>query len=468
MLLKNPIFSGFKLSSKPSFKKGKVRSPFKSMLKFVSLVALGTAIGISAATFADSNSDANDKTYNQLFILANTLDHVRRLYVEEIDAQSLVADALNGALHALDPHSRYATPIAFTKQQERSLREYGGLGIEVSMQDGFILVGYVNRDAPADLSGLKAGDLITHVEGTSIKDKPLDEAVDKMRGLAGDPITITVKSTGRVPRDVVVVRQVVQGRAVRNRVIDDIGYVYLETFHNNNVARDLGEAIDIMTAEQGGKLKGLILDLRGNGGGYLTQSVDVSSYFLDGGEVLSVRGRQTEDNDRYHAARGEKLAGTPVIVLISGTSASASEIVAGALQDRGRALIVGTQSFGKGSVQTSYPLDSGKNGALHLTTDRYFTPSGRSIQGLGILPDIWIEPFPDDGRKRLTIRESTLQNSLDSIIMETEGKNEPTTPIQHEYPPKDWSKTEDYQLDRAIEILKSADFDARLKKAFNE
>lgn len=446
----------------------KLVSSLRTALKFTSLVALGTTIGISAATFASSASDDNVETYNQLFIFANALDNVQRLYVEEVDTQSLVADALNGALHALDPHSRYSTPVDFTEQQERSRREYGGLGIEVSMQDGHILVGYVNRDAPADISGLKAGDLITHVEGASIKDKPLDEAVEKMRGLAGDPITITVKSVGRVARDVVVVRQVVQGRAVRNRLIDGVGYVYLETFHNNNIARDLGEAIDIMTAEHGEKLPGLILDIRGNGGGFLTQSVDVSSFFLDGGEVLSVRGRNTANNDRYHAKRGEKLAGVPVIVLISGNSASASEIVAGALQDRGRALIVGTQSFGKGSVQTSYPLKGGKNGALHLTTDRYFTPSGRSIQGLGITPDVWIEPFPDDGRKRLTIRESSLQNSLDSIILETEGDDIQKKPIAHEYPPKDWSETEDYQLQRALEILKSPAFETRLQKAFNE
>ncbi|PHR91261.1 MAG: peptidase S41 [Robiginitomaculum sp.] len=437
-------------------------------MKFTSLVALGAALGVSAATFAEPNSNENAHSYYQLVIFADVLSRVQDEYIEDVDPADLVADALNGALRSLDPHSHYSPPKDFERQQEISRREYGGLGIEVSMQDGFILVGYANKGAPAARSGIKAGDLITHVEGVSIKDKDLSEAVEKMRGLAGDPITITVKTAEDEPRDIIVVREVVQGRAVRNRMFEGMGYIYLETFNNANVARDLGEAIDILEAEHGGKLPGLVLDLRGNGGGLLTQSVAVSSYFLDGGEVLSVRGRRAADNDRYHAERGEKLAGVPVVVLISGTSASASEIVAGALQDRGRALIVGTQSFGKGSVQSVYPLNNGKDGALRLTTDRYFTPSGRSIQGLGITPDIWVEAFPDTGQNRITFRESSLANSLDAIILETEGNPKTHKDVEHEYPPEDWASDQDYQLHRAVEVLKAEDFKSRLQHAFND
>lgn len=446
---------------------------FRKFSKTILLALFGAILGISAASFAapkfNKVQDENRQTYEQLVLFADVLSRVEHDYIEEVDPVSLVSDALNGALQALDPHSHYSPPAKYEKQQKRSKREYGGLGIEVSMKDGYVLVGYANKNGPAFKAGIVAGDLITHVEGVSIKDKTLNQAVEKMRGLAGDAITITVKSKNRSGRKMVIIREVVQGRAIQNRMVEGFGYLYLETFNNANLARDMDEAIDILKTENGGALPGLILDLRENGGGLLTQSVAVSSFFLDGGEVLSVRGRKAENNDRYHATLGEKLKGVPLIVLISSNSASASEIVAGALQDRGRAIIMGTQSFGKGSVQSIYPLKGGKDGALRLTTDRYFTPSGRSIQGLGITPDIWVEAYRlDENRSQMKIRESTLPNSLDAIIQKTEGKQHKRAEPKHEFPPKDWSKARDYQLHRAVELLKSGTYKQTLTEAYGD
>lgn len=436
--------------------------------KLTGLTVLGTVLGLSAGTFASSKAPQNTDTYDQLVLFADVLSRVQHEYIEEVESPELVENALNGVLQSLDPHSRYVAPAAFEKQQERARREYGGLGIEVSMEDGFVKVNYANKGAPAARTGIVAGDFITHVEGESVKGKTLNQAVEKMRGLAGDPIKITVKSVGRAPREVTVVREVVQGRAVRHRMLEGLGYVYLETFNNEHVDRDLAEAIDLLEKENKAPLPGLILDIRNNGGGLLEQSVDVSGHFLSGGEVVSVRGRQDDDIDRYHAKHGQKLAGIPMVVLINGNSASASEIVAGALQDRGRALIVGTPTFGKGSVQSVYPLRGGKEGALRLTTARYFTPAGRSIQGLGITPDVWVESFPDDGKKRIRISESSLPHALDAIIKETEGDDKEVKEVKKLYPPEDWPEDEDFQIEQAVEILKSTDFKTRLRQAFND
>ena len=436
--------------------------------KLTGLTLLGTVLGISAGSLASPKPTTNTETYNQLLLFADVLSRVQDDYIDPVDSPDLVEDALNGVLQSLDPHSRYVPPDAFEKQQERARREYGGLGIEVAMEEGLVRVKYVNQGAPAARSGLVAGDFITHVEGKSVKGKTLNDAVENMRGLAGDPIKITVKSVGRTPREVTVVREVVQGRAVRHRMLEGLGYIYLETFNNEKVADHLAEAITLLEQENGGKIPGLILDIRNNGGGLLEQSVDVSGQFLSGGEVVSVRGRKADDIDRYHAKHGEKLPGIPMVVLTNGNSASASEIVAGALQDRGRALIVGTPTFGKGSVQSVYPLRGGKEGALRLTTARYFTPAGRSIQGLGITPDIWVESFPDDGKKRIRITESSLPHALDAIIKKTEGDTKKVKEIKKLHPPADWPEDEDFQIDQAVKILKSADFKTRLRQAFNE
>ncbi|PHS76556.1 MAG: peptidase S41 [Robiginitomaculum sp.] len=444
-----------------------MRQPFKKSLWLGLLVTIGTCAGVSLRTLADAKHDSEQRTYEQLALFADVLTRVQEQYVEPVKTDILIGNALNGLLQSLDPHSRYVAPVAFENQQKRARREYGGLGIEVTMEDGLILVGYANPNAPAARSGIKAGDKITHVEGDDIKDKSLSDAVEKMRGLAGDPITITVKSPGEEAREVVVVREVIQGRAVRHRMYEGVGYVYLETFNNEHAARDLAEAIDLLIEEHGRGLPGLVLDLRGNGGGFLTQSINVAGLFLNGGEVVSVRGRQKDDDSRYHAKQDEKIPGIPLIVLINGSTASASEIVAGALQDRGRAMIIGTPSFGKGSVQSVFPLYGGRKGALRLTTARYFTPSGNSIQGLGITPDIWIEPFADDGKEHIAFTESSLPNSLDAIIRETEGHTAKPKP-QQQFAPEDWPDDKDYQLEEAVKILKSSEYKARLDGFFNQ
>ncbi len=444
---------------------------FKKAVHLGFLLIFGTVLGIGLGSiggvFATAQAPEKSDTYDQLVLFADVLARVQRDYVEEVDEAKLVADALNGILKSLDPHSLYVPPDAFEKQQKRARREYGGLGIEVSMEGGAINIGYVNKDAPAYRAGLKAHDLITHVEGELVKDSTLDEAVGKMRGLAGDPIDLTVKTPGQPPRQVTIVREVVQGRAVRHRMIDEVGYIYLETFSNEHLARDTIEAMELLAIENKGPLAGLVLDVRGNPGGILLQSVAISGLFLDGGEVVSVRGRKAEENERYNAKQGQLLANTPMVVLVNNNSASASEIVAGALQDRGRALIVGTPTFGKGSVQSVYPLREDR-GALRLTTARYFTPSGRSIQSLGITPDIWVESFVDDGTQRIRIREAILPHALDAIIKNTEGKGEDGDQMKREYPPKDWDEDEDYQLERAVEIIKDSSFSAQLRQVFKD
>lgn len=423
-------------------------------------------MGLGAHVVAAPYISKDKQIYDKLQLLGDVIDRVQSGYVEEYEPEFLFEATINGALQSLDPHSRYVNLENFTSQQKARRREYGGLGIEVSMPDDAVLVGYVNRRGPAARAGLKSGDLITHVDGDAVKGKTLNEAVAKMRGLVGEPLKITVKSTSGVSREVTIVRETVQGRAVRHRLYKGMGYIYIETFNNADVSVDTVEAIGILEKEAGGSLDGLIIDLRNNGGGSLDRSVEIAGLFLDGGEVVSVRGRDPKDVTRYHADFGEKIAGQPLAVLINRSSASASEIVAGALQDRGRAMIIGTPSFGKGSVQSVYDLRNIGAGSLRLTTARYFTPSGSSIQGLGITPDIWLEMRTKDAPAPIGFRESSLKNSLDSIILKNEGASRRERDIKPEYLPDDWPQGEDFQLDRAVEILKAPDYEARLDRIF--
>jgi len=407
-----------------------------SWIKKVStVVLLGAAFTIwSPHLSAKPQPEEDQDALKKLEIFADVFSRVRQEYVTEVSDKDLINNALNGALASLDPHSSYVPPTEFKEQREATKREYGGLGIEVIMESGLVKVNHAIDDGP----------------GNSVRGKTLDKAVEGMRGLAGDPVTVTVLSPGKTARDVVVVRQVVRGRAVRHRVEKGLGYVFIETFNNTRLTDDLTKALKSLETSLGGKMSGLIIDLRSNRGGLLDQSVEVSSLFLDGGEVLSARGRKSEDTQRYNAKPGELYPNMPIVILVNSGSASAAEIVAGALQDRGRAIVLGRRSFGKGSVQSVIPLLKG--GALRMTTQRYYTPSGKSIQGRGIMPDVLVSLREDTGEVRKRFREDSLPNSLlNPDDSDYEEKYEEII-----YPPEEWPLTQDFQLDKAVSILKSS------------
>lgn len=450
-----------------------MRRPFhvKKRLAATSALILGMCLfapsPLNVISFAQSNAEktdaqkrAEDKAMiEELKFFGNVFAQVRSEYVEEVSDEDLIAAALNGALHALDPHSSYVPPVTFEEQQVSSRREYGGLGIEVTQELGLVKVQYALEDGPAFKAGIRTGDYITAVEGEKVRGKSLDEAIKGMKGLAGDPVTVTVLNTNNITKDIVVVRQTVRGRAIQHRVRDGLGYVFIETFNNENLARDLERALNDLKRQMGGTIPGLIIDMRGNRGGLLDQSVDVSSLFLDGGEVLSSRGRTPEDTERYNAAPGQYDADMPIVVLINSGSASAAEIVAGALQDRGRAVVMGRRSFGKGSVQSVIPLIE-NGGALRLTTQRYYTPSGKSIQGRGIMPDILVALSPDTGKVVKRFRESNLRNSLGNPDDSDFAENHDDI----DYPPADWPKDEDYQLKAAQDLLRSSRYKTMISK----
>ena len=398
-----------------------------------------------------------DAIYDQMSIFGEVLALVQDQYVEEVDTASLIENALNGALHSLDPHSTYVPPVDFTEQREAVRREYGGLGIEIQSEGGLVKVNHAIEDGPAYAAGIRAGDLITAVDGNDIRGKSLDDAVSGMRGLKGEPVTVTVLSPGRDSRDIVVVRDTVRGRAIRHRVEQGVGYILIETFNNDKLTKDTINALADLDKRLG-KLDKLIIDMRGNRGGLLTESISISGLFLDGGEVLSARGRDASDNERYNAEAGELYPDAKIVVLMSPGSASAAEIVAGALQDRGRGVVIGRRSFGKGSVQSVIPLGPDE-GALRLTTQRYYTPSGQSIQGRGIMPDQLVANIDDTGEIRKRFREDSLRNFLiNPDYTDYEEKYEDVL-----YAPESFPEGEDFQLKKAVEILKTSQYETLLK-----
>ncbi len=448
------------------------------------LIAFSTSLALLVmAAPAVGAEDGNADTYRQLKLFGDVFERVRADYVDEVTDEELIESAIRGMLTELDPHSSYMDADQFKDMQEQTRGEFGGLGIQVTMEEGFVKVVAPIDDTPASRAGLKSGDFIIAVDGESVLGLTLDEAVDLLRGPVQSEITITVQRKDQDPFDVTLVRDVIKVESVRSRVEGEIGYIRISQF-NEQSTTGLEKAIAEIKAELGDKLIGIVLDLRNNPGGLLSEAISVSDTFLEQGEIVSTRGRHEDDMQRYNARPGDLIDGLPLVVLINDGSASASEIVAGALQDHHRAIIMGTRSFGKGSVQTIIPLPG--HGAMRLTTSRYFTPSGTSIQAKGIVPDIevalaTIETI-DTGKLR---HEEDLRGSLENPDPtktgeapkeddpeaiddggedgSEEGAEGAETPAEEAPTPTGGLTPEnDYQLQRALDLLRGyALFSAR-------
>ena len=437
------------------------------MKKFVMSALGGTLAGIIvttqvAAPLLAQEAAKTTNVYEQLDLFGDIFERIRSQYVEEVDEADLIEAAINGMLTSLDPHSSYMSPKDAAAMQVQTRGEFGGLGIEVTQEEGFVKVVSPIDGTPAQEAGIEAGDFITHVDGESVLGLNLDEAVDMMRGPVGSEIVITiVREDVAEPFDVSIIRDTIKLTAVRSRTEGQTVVLRVTTF-NDQTYPNLEAGFKKQIEEAGGidKVNGFVLDLRNNPGGLLNQAIKVSDAFLEKGEIVSTRGRNPADGDRYNATAGDLAQGKPVVVLINGGSASASEIVAGALKDHRRAIVVGTKSFGKGSVQTVMPLRG--DGGMRLTTARYYTPSGRSIQNLGVSPDIVVEQPRRDpnaakeeepksavkARTEADLRGSLNNDSLteDEIrqIKEDRARAEEAAELREE----------DYQLAYAIDLLK--------------
>ena len=418
-------------------------------MKRLAFVGLGMAAGFSAALMLfPAAHGANDSAYKQLDLFSDAFERVRADYVHPVEDGQLVTSAIQGMVSGLDPHSSYMDAKAFTDMKIQTKCKFGGVGLEVTMEDGLVKVISPIDDTPAAKAGIKPGDFIAAIDGTPIQGMQLNDAVERMRGPAGSKLTLTVLRSGaKKPFDVGLTRAIVQVDTVKAHREGDIGYVRLSAF-NEETASGLERAIKQLRHQIGPGIKGYVLDLRNNPGGLLDQAVQVSDDFLNSGEVVSTRGRHPEDTARYDAKQGDLTDGKPMVVLINAGTASASEIVAGALQDHKRATIEGMTSFGKGSVQTIIPLGAG-GGALRLTTARYYTPSGHSIQASGIVPDVAVAESDDEQStsKLDRISEANLPGHLDG---EAGGKKAAPPVIR----PPAGKKIEDFQLSYALDLLR--------------
>jgi carboxyl-terminal processing protease len=438
------------------------------------LVLAVLAAGSTMVSLAKSQSAsaANSEIYRQLDLFGEVLERVRADYVEQPEDAKLIESAINGMLTALDPHSAYLNPKHFRDMQVQTRGEFGGLGIEVTMENGVVKVVAPIEDTPAARAGLMSGDLITHLDKEQILGLTLQEAVEKMRGPVNSPITLTIVRKGvEDPFEVKVVRDMIHINPVKfNAEGEDVGYIRLTTFNEQTTA-NLQKAVEDLKKDLGTNLKGYVVDLRNNPGGLLDQAISVSDAFLDQGAIVLTRGRNLEETQRSNARPGDITDGKKIVVLINGGSASASEIVAGALQDHHRATVIGTRSFGKGSVQTIIPL--GSNGALRLTTARYYTPSGRSIQAKGIAPEVVVEEeLPEELKKKAEVQgtrgESNLRGHLSGEYEEETGEPAEEESGSSSYVPQD--KEKDTQLNYALDLLrgiKSVDTEAKKKAEAN-
>lgn len=440
-------------------------------------IIFSTLMSFSAPALTTSLKNKAD-TYQLLELFGNVFERVRNDYVEEISDEDLIEAAIEGMLGHLDPHSNFLNRKKFKEMKVQTRGEFGGLGIEVTLdQDtGMIKIVSPIDDTPAFRAGLKAGDLISHIDGTPVRGLSLSQAVEKMRGRVNTDIKITIRRNTKKPFDVKITRARIRIQSVRFRAEGKVGYIRVTNF-TEQTTRGIKNAVKKLKRTIGANIKGYVLDLRNNPGGLLDQAVSVSNVFLNQGEIVSTRGRDIKSAQRFQAKDGDDTGGSPLVVLINSGSASASEIVAGALQDHRRAIILGTKSFGKGSVQTIIPL--GQNGAIKMTTQRYYTPSGQSIQAKGISPDIIVQQAKPEIINRPDIRsEASLRNSLrNESDGEKENKSEKNRQKSKDKkslegsenrqiegqgrsggkhtPIKDMPKIEDYQLSRALDLLRS-------------
>jgi len=411
------------------------------------------AIGASAVAVGQTRIGAQAaETYRMLELFGDVVSIVERGYVVETDPKKLIEAALDGMLSSLDPHSNYLNAADLERLNERSSGAYSGVGLEITSENGLIRVITPMDGGPALRAGVEAGDVITAINGQSAAGLTVAEVSEQLRGAAGESVVVTLLRDGQEPRDVTIVREVIRTFSVTSRMEGEFGYIRISTF-NTNTGRELAEAIQTLRAADPG-LRGIVLDLRNNGGGLLDAAIAVSDAFLERGEIVSQRGRRANDIRRYNATAGDLTGGLPVAVLINYGSASASEIVAGALRDHERATLVGLTSFGKGSVQSVLPLRAGQDGALSLTTARYFTPSGQSIQRIGIAPDLEVARSRREAeivaRSSFIYSEAAYTNALDaSVGSERRGPHSP-----EEAPPEDFPTDQDYQLQRALDLLR--------------
>jgi carboxyl-terminal processing protease len=423
---------------------GPIAAGAAALLVFV----LRQDIGVAAPN--NSNSEA----YQELNLFGEVFEDVRAHYAGKVDDDQLMESAINGMLTSLDPHSNYLNTKNFDDMKVQTRGEFGGLGIEVSMENGIVKVVSPIDDTPAARAGLKPGDLITALDGQPVQGMTLPQAVDKMRGPVNSDIRLTIQRKGRDPFDVKLTRATIRIQSVRSHLVgDDIGYIRITSF-NEQTDVGLNNAMKSIKQQAGNKLRGIVLDLRNNPGGLLDQAVAVANVFIDKGEIVSTRGRRSDDAQRFDARSGAIAAGLPLAVLINGGSASASEIVAGALQDHHRAILLGTKSFGKGSVQTIIPLPG--HGAMRLTTARYYTPSGRSIQAKGIEPDIVVEAAKIEtatDKKGAKVADASDVKGEDVADEEASSSVDPTI----------MGTAADYQMTRAVDMLRGmAIYNSRL------
>ncbi len=421
-----------------SFKPNESQRVMKNLIKYIVLIFVFT-VQFNAKAYANDL----EKTYEQLNFFGKVFEKVKKNYVDDVSDEKLMEAAINGMLQSLDPHSGYLNEKNFKEMQIQTRGQFGGLGIEVTMEKGFVKVIAPIEDTPAFKVGIKTNDLITHIDGQPVQGLSLSQAVEKMRGPVNSKINLTIlRPDEKKPFDVQIIRKVIKIASVKGRIEGKTIYLRISSFSEQTFS-GLKKEMKKLNDELNKDSNGIILDLRGNPGGLLSQAIKVSDAFLDQGEIVSTRGRRKNDSQRYNARKGDISKGLPVIVLINSGSASASEIVAGALQDHGRAVVMGTKSFGKGSVQTIMPVSG--FGALRLTTSLYYTPSGTSIQAKGITPDITVEQVKLNTEDSTKFRsEANLRNHI-----EADKKTDKQKGIKK----KDFA--EDYQLSRALDMLKA-------------